>query len=614
MLNFAVLRALVYPSFVELERAEAQRNMARVIEALDNDLTFLSSINRDWSNWDDTYVFALSGDESYVEENFYTEALQDVDIPVVYIFNQDRRRLFGTVIDFANGTARDGGDFVLDHLDPGHALLTHPTPDSKQQGILFTVYGPMLFASQPILNNDGQGLIAGTMIMGRLLDEQAIENLRAQTRVDLGVKPVEAAALAADEQAIVAGLESSGDAASLREEGEDVLAAYALVRGLNDDAVLLLRAATPRRVTAMGERTLMVALSGLIIAGVVVLLVLMVLLQRSVTGPLFDLTGHVLSIGSSGDLTRRLDLRRGDEIGTLAGEFDGMLARLAEARRQLQEQSYKAGLLEMATGVLHNLRNQISPLILRLARLRDNLEDSTNQQAERALSGLAEEGLSDERKAKLLRYLRLVHQEQAADRVGALEIVALMSRQFARVESVLDDQDRFTGNSPVIEPTELPEILERAIETVPERPDRHVRFDIDPSVAALGPVLGERYVLVQIFHNLLLNAVEAIETGGVTAGRVDVQASAEATESGQRRAHIEVRDNGHGIDPGLLTRIFELGFTTKDDGKGGAGLQWCANSLARLDGRIRAQSPGRGEGAVLHLTLPLAEGAMDSAA
>ena len=81
LLNFAVLRALVYPSFVELERAEAQRNMARVIEALDNDLTFLSSINRDWSNWDDTYVFALSGDESYVEENFYTEALQDVDIP-----------------------------------------------------------------------------------------------------------------------------------------------------------------------------------------------------------------------------------------------------------------------------------------------------------------------------------------------------------------------------------------------------------------------------------------------------------------------------------------------------------------------------------------------------
>ena len=46
LLNFAVLRALVYPSFVELERAEAQRNMARVIEALDNDQASNASSHR----------------------------------------------------------------------------------------------------------------------------------------------------------------------------------------------------------------------------------------------------------------------------------------------------------------------------------------------------------------------------------------------------------------------------------------------------------------------------------------------------------------------------------------------------------------------------------------
>ena len=113
VLNFTVLRTLVYPSFVELERAEAERNMARVLEALNNDLAFLTSINRDWSNWDDTYAYVRSGDESYVEENLYPEALQDVDIPVIYIFDQGGRLVFGTVIDFASGTARQGGDFVF---------------------------------------------------------------------------------------------------------------------------------------------------------------------------------------------------------------------------------------------------------------------------------------------------------------------------------------------------------------------------------------------------------------------------------------------------------------------------------------------------------------------
>ena len=74
---------------------------------------------------------------------------------------------------------------------------------------------------------------------------------------------------------------------------------------------------------------------------------------------------------------------------------------------------------------------------------------------------------------------------------------------------------------------------------------------------------------------------------------------------------VEVRDTGVGIARDNLTRIFNLGFTTKPDGHGfGLHGSWCA--AVELGGRLSAESDGPATGATFTLTLPI-EPSIDAA-
>jgi hypothetical protein len=86
-------------------------------------------------------------------------------------------------------------------------------------------------------------------------------------------------------------------------------------------------------------------------------------LTRLIVTPLNRLTTHVLAVGKTGDLTRRIALDRDDEIGVLSKEFDEATAQLDNARRRLLEQSYQSGMSEIAAGVIHNIRNALSPTV-----------------------------------------------------------------------------------------------------------------------------------------------------------------------------------------------------------------------------------------------------------
>ena len=116
----------------------------------------------------------------------------------------------------------------------------------------------------------------------------------------------------------------------------------------------------------------------------------------------------------------------------------------------------------------------------------------------------------------------------------------------------------------------------------------------------------EKFILAQIIQNLLLNAAEAVTDGDSENGEILVGAASDVAADGHECVHLTIQDNGCGIAEEQLQKVFERGFTTKTGGKGGAGLHWCANSIANLNGRIYAESAGPGQGTTLHLKLPVA--------
>ena len=112
----------------------------------------------------------------------------------------------------------------------------------------------------------------------------------------------------------------------------------------------------------------------------------------------------------------------------------------------------------------------------------------------------------------------------------------------------------------------------------------------------LPPVVCRPGKIHQVFHNLLLNAIQASQPGGIIELR---------TATDRDQALVEVQDHGSGIAPEHLPRLFEPFFTTKAVGRGaGLGLAICYGIVRDHGGAIEVDSQ-LGRGSTFRVRLPL---------
>ena len=113
------------------------------------------------------------------------------------------------------------------------------------------------------------------------------------------------------------------------------------------------------------------------------------------------------------------------------------------------------------------------------------------------------------------------------------------------------------------------------------------RITIVKAYGSLPPVNCYIGLINQVIMNLVVNAIDAIET----AGEIHITTGIRETS-----AYIAIKDTGSGIDPDNMEKIFEQGFTTKAIGKGsGLGLAISQNIMEKHAGQILVESvPGSG--------------------
>jgi signal transduction histidine kinase len=336
-----------------------------------------------------------------------------------------------------------------------------------------------------------------------------------------------------------------------------------------------------------------------------VLLMMIALLNRSVLDPLSRMTRHAVALGRSDDLTSRLDLSRTDELGELAREFDRMVTHLADARRQLVDRSFNAGVAENAGGVLHNLGNAMTPLRVDVAALQDKLRDAPTADVDLVLTELGSTPSATLRRTELEAYLRLTSRELAETVVSAQVDLDAIARNTLSIQAVLLEQTLRSRSERVYESILLPELIEQSAALVPPQWRQRLSIELDASLRELGSVRVPRTALQQVFQNFILNATEAVQDAGREHGTLRIGARVLGDARG-KRLHVTFADDGVGIGDQHLRRIFEKGFSTKPRAtNSGIGLHWCANTICALGGEIIAESPGPLGGAILHMILPL---------
>ena len=588
VLDIAIQKHVLMPSFAELERDDARTSMKRIDNVLNMTLDNLEMNAADWGNWADAYKFVQGLNQEFVTTNITTAALKQLQVNTVMLVDLKGKVVVASSADLDSGAPLDidlSANTVLPESFPWRRNVAAGTP---ARGLIMTNRGVMMLAGAPILDGSGRGQWMGMVIMGKLLMPREVQQIAAQAQAKVSMN---------------ADYGSSGvDELIETDAATKVSRQFADIYG---KPLMTLRVEVPRKITERGQSAVSYASAYLVLAGLAALIVLVIVLNRVVLAPLARVTRHAVAIGEGTDLTARLNLPGGDEVAVLAGEFDRMVARVAESRRQLMDQSFQAGFAELAKGVLHNLGNAMTPLGVRLSKLGERLRDAPAADVELAAAELAAEPPGSERYRDLQEFLRLGCLELGGALKDAQADVMVIQRQATIVQTALSELMRSTRNEHVMESIRLPDLVSQTLEIVPDGCRQRLIVEADDSLRRVGVVNVARTVLRLVLQNLIINAADAVREAGRDKGVFRVAAEI-VRDSDRDQLHLHCEDNGIGIASGNLERVFDQGFSTKSrDTNYGIGLHWCANAIAALGGRIWAASDGPGRGTSMHLMVPL---------
>lgn len=300
---------------------------------------------------------------------------------------------------------------------------------------------------------------------------------------------------------------------------------------------------------------------------------------------------------------------RHDHLAECARRLEQEVQRRTEellAARHAAEVRYLAGKAEIATDVLHNVGNALNSVNVAVNLLGYTLRESKMPSLKRATDLLLEHERNlarflnkDERGRLLPSYLSDLAETLLQERESSLREIELLTKHLEHISAVVATQQKYARPCQVAESVALADLLRDAEELLSSSFAKQA-VDVLRDWADVPPVQTDRQKLLQVLVNVLKNAIQSVRRAhGENGGRVHVRLR--CGEPGY--VCIEIRDNGVGIAPENLTKIFSHGFTTREDGSG-FGLHSCANIMKELGGTIDAQSDGPGCGATFTVTLP----------
>jgi signal transduction histidine kinase len=327
-----------------------------------------------------------------------------------------------------------------------------------------------------------------------------------------------------------------------------------------------------------------------------------------VTRPLRELRDSVEAVGR-GDFSRRLEIQSGDECGELAQVYNDMAENLKRSQEHLEqanvelvESSRRAGMAEVATGVLHNVRNVMTTVNVASALVADRVNKSKSGGLARLVnllrqheSDLATFLTQDAKGKQVIDYLAQLSEHFANEQKAIVKEIGRMQECIEHMKDVVQAQQSYAKTSGEAQKLKVAELVEDALRMNPMTTGNIQLIKELPLDLA---VKVEKHKALQILVNLIRNGKQACESSLSPVKTLTVRAA-----NGGDRVRIAVIDNGIGIASDNLNRIFSHGFTTKKEGHG-FGLHHSAAVAKEMGGALLVESAGEGKGATFILELP----------
>ncbi len=289
------------------------------------------------------------------------------------------------------------------------------------------------------------------------------------------------------------------------------------------------------------------------------------LISNSLSRPLVEIKERIERLALSGN--RRIKYRNtGDELGVLIESYNKMVEDLEESTRQLAMNEREQAWKEMARQIAHEIKNPLTPMKLSIQYLM-KLKEENVPGWETKLESVSKSLL---------------------EQIDTLSQTASEFSSFARFFS--EEVTRI----------DLVALIEEQLELFDNREDLRFEF-VRREEDGSAWVDGRRSQLARVLVNLITNAIQAIDSAGITDGHIRISLTSEQLEEAPAW-RIDIDDNGPGVSEEDMAKLFTPNFTTKKTGTG-LGLAICRSIIEQSQGTIGYSRSDLG-GARFTITLP----------
>lgn len=485
---------------------------------------------------------------------------------------------------------------------PNHPILRIRSVDAREPRGLLTVGGAVLVFGSAMISVDGQPALT---VVGEKIDDETLAAIRQMTGFEIEVFLDSMNGLDDTNKEVIEQA-TSLQRPIVKVASSGAMAVYGPLIDLAGKSIGAFRLDVPMAHASLWS--LIEEFEFQTALGIFLLfpLALLVLLQIVVTGPLARLTAHVTTIGRSDDVTLRLNSSRQDEIGVLAKEFDGMLAKLEQSHLHQRRHARFAGRSEVAVDVAHNAGNLLNSVTVSTSLAKQRLDSIEIADLRTIQSELAaRQGRLDEycehhpQGRHILQFFEASLHEIESQLTEARGEVEALGGLVDNVSSILQTLSNVQSEEGLTETVVLSELLDRATQTCLRSYGGggvHVEIDCDPTLV----ISIDRQKLLEVIVAVVENAIEAMHDVP-EADRI-LELTVKGTESS---LNIEIQDAGRGPSDVAVEQMFQPGVSSKP-GASGLGLHKASLAVASMKGQITAETSDACSGMTVTIRLPLA--------
>lgn len=327
---YLLSKNLLLSNYIELEKRESERNVARVVDGLNGQIEDMHASALDWSNWDESFRFVSDQNQKYIDSNLATMTLK---LDLLLFLDSNGKAVHARPVSRTDGIPAPTTEQVRDALG-----LTEEKPDwdpyRQIKGLAFLGGRLAMLSVRPVTPTENNKPPNGWMVWVLYFGEAEARSLARRTHLKYEARSAHDSGLQPDAKSILPLLNPSQNLLSKPLNSQQVVG-YGLLNDISGTNPVVVRVLEPRLIYAQGVSSTRQLVLGIVMVALLFGAISFWLLDRFALSRLAVLSQQVDRLSEKDRWQNRIQLPGRDEISQLASNINQMVVNLREGREEL---------------------------------------------------------------------------------------------------------------------------------------------------------------------------------------------------------------------------------------------------------------------------------------